>query len=71
VTEYTIIIEKAGDNFSAYCPDLPGVIATGKTAEETTERMKEAIEFHIEGLISEEMPVPEPTTTARSIKVAV
>ncbi len=71
MTEYTIIIEKAGDNFSAYCPDLPGVVATGKTPEETTGRMKEAIEFHIEGLISERMPVPEPTTTARSIKVAV
>ncbi|MDF0590556.1 type II toxin-antitoxin system HicB family antitoxin [Candidatus Methanocrinis natronophilus] len=71
MTEYTIIIEKSGDNFSAYCPDLPGVIATGKTTEETTGRMKEAIEFHIEGQISEKMPVPEPTTTARSIKVAV
>ena len=71
MTEYTIIIEKAGDNYSAYCPDLPGVIATGPTVKETTELMKEAIEFHIVGLISEKMPVPEPTTTARSIKVVV
>ncbi len=48
--KYTIIIEKAEENYSAYCPDLPGCIATGRTEEETIQRMKEAIEFHIEGL---------------------
>ena len=47
---YTIIIEKAKGNYSAYCPDLPGCIATGRTEEETIKRMKEAFEFHIEGL---------------------
>ena len=53
--KYTIIIEKAGDNYSAYCPDLPGCIATGPTVEETTQRMKQTIEFHIEGLKREKM----------------
>ncbi len=48
--KYTVIIERAGDNYSAYCPDLPGCISTGATVEETTQRMKEAVEFHIEGL---------------------
>jgi len=67
---YTIIIEKVEDNYSAYCPDLPGCIATGATVEETTQRMKEAIEFHIEGLEREKMPVPEPSTEAISIEVA-
>jgi predicted RNase H-like HicB family nuclease len=68
--KYTIIIEKVEDNYSAYCPDLPGCIATGATVEETTQRMKEAIEFHIEGLEREKMPIPEPSTAAVSIEVA-
>jgi len=53
-----------------YCPDLPGCIATGATVEETTQRMKGAIEFHIEGLEREKMPIPEPSTAAVSIEVA-
>ena len=69
--KYTIIIEKAKGNYSAYCPDLPGCIATGSTIEETIERMKEAIEFHIEGLKEEEITIPEPFTKAISIGVAV
>ncbi|NCQ04443.1 MAG: type II toxin-antitoxin system HicB family antitoxin, partial [Cyanobacteria bacterium] len=48
MVEYTIIIEKAEGNYSAYCPDLPGCIATGFTPEETIQRMKEAIKFHLE-----------------------
>lgn len=69
--KYTIIIEKVEDNYSAYCPDLPGCIATGATMEGTTERMKEAIEFHIEGLEREKMPIPGPSTAAVSVEVAV
>ena len=49
MTEYLIIIEKAENNYAAYCPDLPGVIATGPTKKDTLELMKEAIEFHLEG----------------------
>ena len=43
---YTITIEKGERYFSAYCPDLPGVIAAGETLEETEKLMREAIEFH-------------------------
>jgi len=68
--KYTIIIEKAGDNYSAYFPDLPGCIATGPTGEETTQRMKQTIEFHIEGLKREKMAIPKPSTRATSIEVA-
>jgi predicted RNase H-like HicB family nuclease len=60
--KYTIIIEKAEDNYSAYCPDLPGCIATGKTEEETVQRMKDAIEFHIEGLREDNRAIPLPST---------
>lgn len=66
---YTIIVEKAIDNYSAYCPDLPGCIATGATLEEAAERMKEAIEFHIEGLEKENLPIPEPCTEAISVEI--
>lgn len=48
--KFRIIIERAETNFSAYSPDLPGCIATGKTREEAQEQMYEAIAFHIEGL---------------------
>ncbi|PIP48886.1 MAG: hypothetical protein COS87_03545 [Chloroflexi bacterium CG07_land_8_20_14_0_80_45_17] len=68
--KYTVIIERAGDDYSAYCPDLPGCIATGHTVEETTQRMKQAVEFHIEGLKKEKTAIPEPSTEATSIEVA-
>ena len=69
MNRYTIIIEKGVGNYSAYCPDLPGVIAAGETEEETVELMEVAIEFHLEGLKEENLPIPEPTVTARIIRV--
>ncbi len=47
---YAIVIEKAEGNYSAYVPDLPGCVATGATPEETERAIREAIEFHLEGL---------------------
>lgn len=47
--KFLIIIEKAKNNYSAYSPDLPGCIATGKTVPEAEQNMYEAIEFHLEG----------------------
>ena len=71
MTKYTIIIEKGGGNYSAYCPDLPGVVAAGETEEETAKLMKDAIEFHLEGLKEDNIPIPEPTISARSVEIAV
>jgi len=71
MTKYTIIIECGGENHSAYCPDLPGVVAAGETEEEVLLLMKEAIEFHMAGLMEDNIPIPKPTVTARSIEVAV
>jgi predicted RNase H-like HicB family nuclease len=62
--DYLIIIEKTNTGYSAYAPDLPGCIATGKTLDIVRGRMREAVEFHIEGLGLEGMPVPEPTSAA-------
>lgn len=47
---YAIVIENAAGNFSAYVPDLPGCVATGNTLEETEQAIREAIEFHLDGL---------------------
>ncbi|MDO8673690.1 MAG: type II toxin-antitoxin system HicB family antitoxin, partial [Dehalococcoidia bacterium] len=47
---YLIVIEKANGNFSAYSPDVPGCVATGKSADEAKRNMHSAIEMHLEGL---------------------
>ena len=57
---YAVVIEWAGNNFSAYVPDLPGCVATGATPEETRREIAEAIRFHIEGLELAGEHVPEP-----------
>ncbi len=59
---YAIVIEKAANNYSAYVPDLPGCVTTGKTIEEIERNIKEAIEFHIDGLKEDGLPIPPPTT---------
>jgi len=48
---YAIVVEKAANNYSAYVPDLPGCVATGQTVEEAEREIREAIEFHIEGMM--------------------
>jgi predicted RNase H-like HicB family nuclease len=57
--KFLIVVEKAGDNYSAYAPDLPGCIATGKTKEEAEENMIEAMEFHIQGLLEDGLSIPK------------
>ncbi len=65
---YATVIEKATKNYSAYVPDLPGCVATGGTIEEVELQIKEAIEFHIEGLEIEGLPIPEPTTLCKYVE---
>lgn len=68
--EYTVIFEWTGNNYSAYVPDLPGCVSTGKTLEETEQNISEAISLYIETLRDEGQPVPEPTTKAKPVTVA-
>jgi predicted RNase H-like HicB family nuclease len=58
---YRIVIEKAERNYSAYSPDLDGCVATGKTRDEATRNMREAIELHIQGLREDNLPIPKPS----------
>ena len=67
---YAIVIEAAGDNFSAYVPDLPGCIATGSTLEETERQIREAIEFHLEGLRADDLPIPPASSRVDYVEVA-
>jgi len=67
---FLIVIEKANGNYSAYCPDLPGCVATGKTREETERNMHEALEMHVHGMIEDKIPIPKNVTLAEYIAVA-
>jgi predicted RNase H-like HicB family nuclease len=67
---YAIVIEPADSNFSAYVPDLPGCVATGTTLKETELAIREAIEFHIEGLRADNLPVPPPSSRVDYVEVA-
>jgi predicted RNase H-like HicB family nuclease len=67
---YAIVIEKTPNNYSAYVPDLPGCVATGKTVEEVEREIQEAVAFHLEGLREEGLEIPEATTLCEYVEVA-
>ena len=67
---YAIVIEQAGGNYSAYVPDFPGCIATGATIEEVEQQLREAIEFHLEGMREDGIEVPQPISLVEYIDVA-
>jgi predicted RNase H-like HicB family nuclease len=67
---YAIVIEKAGSNYSAYVPDLPGCVATGATVEETEAQIREAIEFHLDGMREEGAEIPQPASRVEYVDVA-
>ena len=67
---YAVVIEQAENNYSAYVPDLPGCVATGDTIAETEQAIREAIEFHIEGLREDGAAVPQPTSRVDYVEVA-
>ena len=64
MSRYLIVIEPTETGYSAYSPDLPGCVSTGPTRDEVERNMREAVEFHVDGLRQEGLPVPEPRTDA-------
>jgi len=66
---YLIVIERAPHNYSAYSPDLPGCVATGRTRKETESRMREAIELHLRGMKEDGLPIPRPSASAELVTV--
>ena len=62
--KYFVIYEKTTTGFSAYVPDLLGCVATGPTLDEVKKLMREAIEFHLDGMREDGTPIPFPSTVA-------
>ena len=67
---YAVVIENAGNNYSAYVPDLPGCIATGATLEEAEKSIREAIQFHREGRRQDGLPIPKASSRVNYVEVA-
>jgi predicted RNase H-like HicB family nuclease len=67
---YVVVYEKSATGWSAYVPDLPGVVTTGRTKEKAKELIREAIEFHLEGLREDKLPIPEPAASAEVVTVS-
>ena len=67
--KYLIVIEPTATGFSSYSPDLQGCVSTGKTRQECEAHMRDAIEFHLEGLRAENEPIPEPGSSAAFVEV--
>lgn len=65
---YAVVIERAGENYSAYVPDLPGCVATSETVEGAETEIREAIRFHVEGLVADGLAVPAPTARAEYVE---
>jgi len=66
---FLVVIEKADGNYSAYSPDLPGCVATGTTREEVERNIHEAIELHVQGLLEDNLPVPQSNSFAEYVAV--
>ena len=67
--EYVVILERGETSFGAYVPDLPGCVAVGETKQEALRLIREAIEFHLDGMRQEGIAVPEPSSTSELVKV--
>lgn len=67
---FLVVIEKANGNYSAFSPDLPGCVATGKTREQVTRNMHAAIEMHVRGLQEDQLPVPKSHAFAEYVAVS-
>ena len=69
--KYAVVIESGAHNYSAYVPDLPGCVSTGRTLDEVAANIREAIEFHIEGLREDGLPIPQPTTVVKEVEATM
>ena len=67
--KYLVVIEKGGNSYGAYVPDLPGCAVVGETREEALQLIREAIELHVTSLREQGSPVPEPASTTEFVQV--
>ncbi len=69
MTRYMVVVERGETSWGAHVPDLPGCIAVGETREEVLKLIREAIEFHIDGLRQDGLPVPTPSSEGEFVEV--
>ena len=67
--QYLVVVEQGPASFGAYVPDLPGCVAVGETRAEVTKLIHETIEFHVEGMKEDGLPIPEPHSTSELVEV--
>jgi len=67
--KYLIVFERTETGFSAFCPDLPGCVASGTTRVETEQNMKEAMAFHLEGMQQEGLEIPKPHSSSTYLEI--
>jgi predicted RNase H-like HicB family nuclease len=70
MNRYTVLFEQTSTGYSAHVPDLPGCIAAGETLDETRRLIREAIEFHLEGMRLHGEPIPQPTTRGEEVEIS-
>jgi len=68
-TRYMVVIERGETSWGAHVPDLPGCVAVGETRDEVLRLIREAIEFHIDGLRQDGLPVPTPSSEGEFVDV--
>ena len=68
--KYLVVVEKGSASYGAYVPDLPGCVAVGDTKDEVLTLIREAIEFHLEGMAQEGEAIPQPLSTSELVEVA-
>lgn len=71
MTRYAIVVEEGPATYGAYVPDLPGCVAAATTKDEVLKLIREAIEFHLDGMREEGIAIPAPSSTAEYVDVAV
>ena len=67
---YAVVIEEAEGNYSAYVPDLPGCVSTGRSLDEVERSIREAVEFHLQGLHADQQLIPRASSRVDYIEVA-
>lgn len=69
MTRYMVVVERGETSWAAHVPDLPGCVAVGETREDALRLIREAIEFHIDGLRQDGLPVPTPSSEGEFVEV--
>lgn len=67
--QYAIVIEQGPTSYGAYVPDLPGCVAVADTEQEVRQLIKEAVDFHIEGMLENGEEIPEPKVRVEYVDV--